>query len=259
MTKDRQSFSLRATSDFYENIFRRLPGERSARIFPSNVFMKPASATVDSDGNLRWTWPQQLRLQKFPSEVCFEFARLSDASDEQVRRSAGRWGPLYFGRGMRERTDDWREYARLIRAFLRYIADPRQVEDWKMICRSFAPGVQLEETDSIPEQRALTAAAVNYWYDVAHGHQILEYVGGRFQLRPGGTNLFVVLFTQLAHKMAFSDQTAICSGCNEAFAPKRLPPRGSRIYCPRCRRKKLPERDAARDYRRRKRVEIRRK
>ena len=63
-------------------------------------------------------------------------------------------------------------------------------------------------------------------------------------MQPGASNLLGVLVTQIAHVMARSDELAVCANCKKLFRVKRRLSRGSRRYCPRCRRAKVPQRDA---------------
>jgi hypothetical protein len=85
----------------------------------------------------------------------------------------------------------------------------------------------------------------------ARGHRILDLVDSQLQVRPGASNLLGVLVTQIAHAMARSDESPACANCKTTFPPKRRLSRGSRQYCPACRKAKVPQRDASRDWRRR--------
>ena len=46
--------------------------------------------------------------------------------------------------------------------------------------------------------------------------------------------------------------SAVCFNCGEAYTPHRLPSKSRRNYCPECRARGVPVRDASRDYYRRK-------
>jgi hypothetical protein len=100
---------------------------------------------------------------------------------------------------------------------------------------------------------AIAACAVNAWFAAARGHRILDVVEGQFQIRPGASNLFGVLGAQLAYAIARSDEMARCAGCKAAFTPERPISHGSRQYCRTCQRRKIPQRDASRAWRSRKR------
>jgi hypothetical protein len=154
--------------------------------------------------------------------------------------------------------EDWRRYAQLARALLRFVGEQvsggrAKNEDWSTICNFLS--LQLDRAP-LPArfQMAITASAVNAWFAKAHGHRIMDTVDGQLQVVPGASNLFGVLVTQIAHVIARSDQLAVCAGCQNPFTPKRPLSRGSRQYCNRCRNAKVPARDASRDWRRRSRT-----
>jgi hypothetical protein len=253
-----------ATSDLSKD-FLALPGrDRSARLMGSPEFPQPIEARLDRDGYLTWIWFKAERdglklapkMHRPGNGLCFEFARLAD--NEDFRRFAGKWGPLGIASRQEEHIDQWRRYAALAQALLRF-AGARATgasgseEDWRTIC-VFLPAGTLERRHfSRRQQSAIAAMALNTWFAAAQGHRILDVVEGQFQVRPGASNLFGILAVQLAHAIARSDQLAQCAGCKLSFTPKRPISHGTRQYCSRCRRAKVPQRDAARDWRTRKR------
>lgn len=255
MTVARHSSSVRADSDFLQNSFNNLPGDRAARVFHLNKFQKPHSAAVNSAGRLTWKWLAVDKFQAFPSTLCFDFAGLSEASDEQICAFARRWGPLGFGDTLKEHTSEWKIFARLARSILRITTPEQNKEDRRVIWEWIAPQSPIDDLPSSPSE-ALTIAvgAVNLWYSRAHGHIILDLVKNQPRVRLGGANMFGILAVQLAHQLAHSDQKAVCGGCDRPFALKRPRSRGVRQYCPNCRKDKVPQRHAARDYRRRNRL-----
>ena len=131
---------------------------------------------------------------------------------------------------------------------------PRPEEDWVVIIESTKIGKLDRKKLHKNTEIAIMSSAVNTWFADAKGHQILEIVDGQPRVRPGASKLFGVLITQIAHTIARTDQLTVCAGCERPFTPKRPLSRGSRQYCPQCRKAKLPERDAARDWRRRERL-----
>ena len=152
----------------------------------------------------------------------------------------------------------WRRYARLAQALLRFTAEVTSggrgdEEDWRVICES-TPAKDLE-LQGLPREVkiAMVAAALNTCFAQVRGHGILTMIDHDLQVRPYSSNLFGILVTQIAHVMARSDQKAVCAGCRNTFRPRRPIVRGSRQYCDVCRRKQVPQRDAARDWRRRRR------
>jgi hypothetical protein len=194
-----------------------------------------------------------------PARLCFQFAQLARASDERIVELAGRWGPLGFDLRAEEDIRDWRRYAALAGALLRFTSEHAvgrrsEKEDWRIICE-FVFGAADRDDLKIREQTAVTALAVNTWFARARGHRILGSVDGVLQIRPNTSNLFGILITQIAHVMARTDQMAVCAGCKRAFTPERPISRGSRQYCRRFRKAKVPGRDASRDWRKRAREE----
>ena len=114
------------------------------------------------------------------------------------------------------------------------------------------PYPALDPTEMFPvERRAVVGGAVNKWFAAAAGHRILDLVDGTLQVRPAASNLFGVLIVQIAYVLSRCDEAAVCAGCKKPFQPKRPISRGIRQYCRSCRQAKVPQRDAARDWRRR--------
>jgi hypothetical protein len=237
---------------------------RSARLIAPDPLPRPSSAAVDSEGYLSWKWPTEktdvgrARLRKIPPKLCFQFARLAEADDEGIRRAAERWGPLNYHRGKGERGEtvsEWRKYAQLARAILRFVAQDfrgsDREADWKTIWNWVLPGQEVAELAVFPRKfrGTTTAMGVNLWYSRAIGNAIVQVNQAGFQVQPFGANLFGILIAQIAHMIARSDEAAICAGCRQAFNPLQPLSRGARRYCKSCRKKKVPERDASRDYR----------
>jgi hypothetical protein len=253
------------TSDFSKDFLQAEGKDRNARLVVHPTFPRPLEARLDHDGYLTWRWyedeqggrdvPPKLQVPR--NGLCFEFARLAQASDEHIRRFAERWGPLRIEQREEEHVDKWRSYAVLAQVLLRFAGDTAHggrgsKEDWGTICAWLQVGT-LDRPRSVNQQLAIAASAVNSWFAAARGHRILDVVEGQFQIRPGASNLFGVLGAQLAHAIARSDELARCAGCKAAFTPKRPISHGSRQYCNRCRHAKIPQRDASRAWRSRKR------
>jgi hypothetical protein len=247
--------------------------DRASQLFATPMFSRPAFASLDEDGFLRWKWPGHVvyeeqpvkapgakrdapKLQRAPRALCFRFAQLASGSDEQIRVFAERWGPLGFDQRAEEQIKDWRRYSEVAAALLRFTAEQitggrGSDADWSTILE-FTEVKGLARSHLTPAvQKMIAAMAVNTWFAKARGHRILDVVDKRVQIRPGASNLLGVLITQIAHVIARSDESALCAGCKRLFPPKRPPSRGARQYCVVCRKAKVPQRDAARDYRRR--------
>lgn len=234
---------------------------RPARLVGPPLMPRPLKASIHN-GFLTWTWYRNERrggrrtpeLQTAPPQLYLAFAGLAQASDEDIRSFAERWGPLNHGAREEEKVDDWRRYARLAQALMRFTAQVisgsnGKEEDWRVICQS-TPVQDLELQELTDQgQMAIVAAAVNIWFDKAREHGILTMLGGDLQVRPHASGLFGFLITQIAHVIARSDQMAVCAGCHNPFPPVRPITRGTREYCGRCRKAKVPQRDASRDWR----------
>jgi hypothetical protein len=195
-------------------------------------------------------------LPTVPAGLCFQFVQLAARSDEEIVAFAQRWGPLGLEIRAEERIEDWRRYAALGGALLRFAGDRAtgghgSDEDWRVICESTPPGFTERNQLTTAQQTAITALSVNTWFARARGHRLLKLVGNDLQVQPAASHLFGALITEIAHVIARTDQMAICAGCRNPFTPKRPISRGSRQYCTRCRNARVPQRDAARDYRRR--------
>lgn len=70
-------------------------------------------------------------------------------------------------------------------------------------------------------------------------------------LRPTGP--FGAVAFEASIMVSRTNGLSLCSGCGRTFTPRRKPRRGERHYCADCREKKIPRRDAARDFRQRSR------
>ena len=220
---------------------------------------QPLSATVNQRGYMHWRWKSDFmllsKLHAPPSTLCLDFAGLADGSDEEICKFAAEWGPLGpDARKTEERVQMWRRYAKLARALLRFTAErlndgKGRDEDWKTICKwmPFRPLPRMSKTS----ESEMVVSAVNDWFDRARGHGILDMLDNQPQIAPHAAFLFGILITQIAHLIARSDQVVVCSGCKRPFIPGRPLSRGSRQPCKSCRKKKIPQRDASHDWRRR--------
>jgi hypothetical protein len=171
------------TSPSWEDFLKRPKGRRAARLIKPAPMPLPLKAEVH-DGSLTWTWYDPYDsdgLHKSPitrapsAQLCFAFARLGRASDEEIRQFADRWGPLHFDSRSEEKEeslDTWRQYARLAQALLRFTAELNSggsvdEEDWRVICES-TPAKRLERRGlTLRLQITIVAAAVNTWFDQA--------------------------------------------------------------------------------------------
>jgi hypothetical protein len=220
----------------------------------------PMHASVNSNGYLQWPPPPRCGapFKRPPANLCFQFAKLADGSNDHIRRFAANWGCLGHELGIQQHVDEWRRYARLAQAILRLAGQQHSggrgnPEDWITLWAWIEPRMGCVEMKRMHkrERMAVLASAVNTWFSQAQGNGILTLRGDALQVLPQGANLFGILNTQIAYVIARSDQMVVCAGCHDPFPPRRPLSRGSRQYCRACRARKVPQRDAARDYRRR--------
>jgi hypothetical protein len=255
--------------------FLELPNRSRAALLIGPPRLPRPLAAVVHDGLLKWIsyyrdLPPKLppdlqapppdeidgppKLQAIPPRLCFAFARLAQGSQEQIRCFAERWGPLGFELSEGETIDNWRDFARLAQALLRFTAalsvgDPGDEEDWRVICQSTPAKVLERRRWSRELQLTIVAAAMNILFSRARGHRILTVGDKDLRIQLNASNLMGILVAQIAHVIARSDQKVVCAGCRNPFMPSRPITRGSRQYCTSCRKAKFPQRDAARAYR----------
>jgi hypothetical protein len=279
MMKERQTTVRERLPESLEDFFQ-IPGKgRSANLIASQSFERPGQASVDAHGNLTWHLKpgsaagRRPRLRAIPGNLCFEFARRADASVEQIRKFAEQWGPLGYnpptGTGAAvETVEQWRRYMTWVRAILRLARHRFTVEfaeqDARLLLEIAAPGASKLKLFNTPRQtqnqiresrRWDVARALNFLYARIPGNGIIHVVGDRFCIQLHGSNLLGILIAQVAYKLANVDQKIPCSGCPNSFVPVRPTTSGTRQYCPKCRRGGVSRRDAARDYRKRKKAQ----
>lgn len=76
----------------HEEFLAMKGSNRPARLHNVWQLPKPVAASLMGGGVLRWEFGQGHYTP--PATLCFDFARLAQASDEQIRRFAQKWGPL---------------------------------------------------------------------------------------------------------------------------------------------------------------------
>jgi len=168
----------------------------------------------------------------------------------------------------------WRNYARQIRAILKMAAnlhhgkpcdpsdilafnqpDPEKAKEWlKMgVAEPRQEGrfhSEAAERERVSSHRALVANVINSWLWYGDVYPGLFWSEENPRLELTGTGLFGALATQLVLAISRTGGLVFCSGCGAPYFPERRPREGERHYCDECREAKIPERDAARDYRR---------
>jgi hypothetical protein len=229
----------------------------------------PFSAQLTPNGELSWKWsfPAELssegsfratvpKPRKVPSTLWCTFAALSLGSDEDFRKFAERWGPL---RGdSTEPIATWRHWASLASALVRSsvaleAGDAGTSDDMQIIGALLDVKPLPHDSGEVGQlvTRSLILRALNVWYAESKGHCLLTLVNDQPVIEPSSTTLFGMLAIQLAHRIARAQERAVCFHCKAFFSPARAPAKGTRPFCPKCRKTQKPGMYAARDYRRR--------
>ena len=162
-----------------------------------------------------------------------------------------------------EPVERWHYFARQAKSILNLAASLYQdemgsVDDWINLSREYV----LDDpppwnSQSLDRRRRYLAYVLNDWLQLG-GVRPAVFLTAKTGLRVefGGPNLFSCLGVQLALAVSQTDQMAFCSSCSSPyFASGRRPAVNRRNYCEKCRDRRVPQRDAARDYRSRKTVD----
>jgi hypothetical protein len=197
------------------------------------------------------------------------------------------WAPGLLGENVEEAADlpgtfaesidGWVKIARRAYSILNIAAKLHQdklgeVSDWASVKTWFVWGPDdrplREQHDrwmekfgnTVSGQKSRLAFEINNWLATGDVKLRLEWTNPPFHsdrkiglsLR-GRDGLFGFLAEQLVLAVARSSGLCTCSCCGGPYAPRRRPNRNRRNYCPQCRGKKVPQRDASRDYTKRRR------
>lgn len=209
------------------------------------------------------------------------FLGLSEATDEQIYQYGKKWGALGVGSDgwpakeigaagttvYREPTEGWRRVAarflaaiNLEAAFVK--ANSGAEADWMAfddpagrydpVITPIPPwklGVTLARTElsaAIREMVHRYQVAPRFWWNKKSNEWQLDLDAF------GVSNLPGLLVIQLLIVIADKDGYALCSSCHKSYIPARRPDPTRRNYCTAC-RSHASQRDAARDYRQRRR------
>jgi len=194
-----------------------------------------------------------------PNPILFLLAERNRGTVTQTRCQV----PFYEGEGYErwEPIEIWRKLSRQANAFLNLTAEYLggrlgRPEDWEILTgrpqdvkrRQPSDPQQVEDTHELIEETHFFSGLVMqwlYWGDVRPNY----YWGEKGPtIHFGGSRLFGALATQLMLVAGNTPGVYRCNGCNTLVSPKRKPRIDRRNYCPRCRREKIPQRDAKRDY-----------
>lgn len=164
----------------------------------------------------------------------------------------------------------WRDYARFAEAILNIAARLHKGEmgsdkDWTTLHDDDAGflgwdyAVERRKAKKFPDiddEKSLIADGVNYWLVSGGVQPRVSWKASRpiitFECPKPYGKLFANLAIQLMMVVSQIDSLAICSACGQSYMPTRRPRNNQRRYCPIC--KKVAQRDASADYRRRKSI-----
>jgi len=216
------------------------------------------------------------------SSLLTRFIQLADAQDEEILNYALKWGVLEICEHLQpachsdecrpqsvhdlfwEHTAVWRENAELFRSLLSIAARlesgkvGRQA-DWEIVIAVMRfEGSPAFAMHGLGADRQKLKTALNVLLTTSHVHPIVQdyRTGWQVELTGGfhiGSALFGALVCQLILAATRTEGAALCSACGAGFTPERRLNPERRAYCQTCRRRGVPARDAARDYRKRQR------
>jgi len=206
-----------------------------------------------------------------------DFLRLGKGTDADILKFAVRWGPLYLcdhdlpvghnllgttpcslvpagrRRGLvSESFAAWRSTSTRFMAALQvavrlHATQPGFRTDWITLAGRWPHKRQ----PSIEGQWHRLLSLLNTW--IRWGRVRPELVHGPARTRPvfdlAFAGVFGALTLQVAAVVARSDGFAFCSACTDLFTPTRRPVAYQRRYCPTCRKRGAPVRDAMADRR----------
>jgi hypothetical protein len=110
-----------------------------------------------------------------------------------------------------------------------------------------------ERPISTQEARELLHGATSFWLEEAAVRMQLAWVNGRPEVQLSG-GLFGSIGTHVLMAIAGSQGFAVCHGCGAAHVPARPSDTKRASYCPDCRARRVPQRDAQRRYQARRRA-----
>jgi hypothetical protein len=253
--------------------------ERRSVALELDGWVIPGEIKADG-GNLIWRRSPADRPVSAKSGLLLAFANLADGGPESILRFARRWGVLELcAHGFpashnhtnrppgewchairREPLARWRLYARRARAVLTIAMGlDRDEQDRRGLAAAWQalPDWGGDEWDPAKQSAALDRFNLGNevkttW--LMHGG-VKPGIGWRddeLRIVLRGFGLYGALAAQLALAVGKAGELYECSGCDQLYGrdPEgRRPQKGRRNYCPACRARGLPVRDAARDYR----------
>jgi hypothetical protein len=158
---------------------------------------------------------------------------------------------------------DWREtidYLNTISDGAARLTGKRQGEDpWPCLAR-YLYGTDSPWIDDafkhFPDLRHLmVAGSINKLFNRCPKHGCIKIAAQRTQIGPTTEGLGATVLLQFAQVLTRRNGKVPCSGCGKRIDPSTAKA-GHRRYCQTCRKKKIPARHAARDYRSRRKFRL---
>src|SRR5262249_55286175 len=139
---------------------------------------------------------------------------------------------------------------------------PEVQEHWKILSKWCLPWIKtssVSEPESVRTGKGPSEADWKYmtllslwkWLNQPNTCRIDIRARPALVLGFSGSRVLGIVGLQIAHALSNAGGKEPCSGCGKAIRPSPKAVRGVRRYCPSCRRRKIPQRDAVRDVRRR--------
>lgn len=236
---------------------------------------------------LYWRYtPPRFLFERPRAGMLDGFTRLWQAPNAQILRFARRWGALHIcahnlptshakcmplrctresGFWFWEPIETWRFYSRQTHALARLGSALHRDQlgadvDWQRFYQDVpdlpgeAPWWRRDLDDSLEVEKSSLKRQVDDWLEIGRVRARIAWWGATSRLDMGGNSLFGAIALQLALALSSTDGLAICSSCQAPYTPSRRPSSGTQQYCPDCRRRKVPGRDAVRAYRRRRQL-----
>jgi hypothetical protein len=184
------------------------------------------------------------------------FLTLAEASDDEIRDFATKWGPLRHRETQPETEplSDWRKYAKLAAAIFQCTIALKQgragsIKDWKLLGRWLNADLAFLRNENGLVGRMAVAQALNLWFSRTKASSLIAIQKEKLIVAPAVNSLFGIIGVQLAYQITGARQMLVCHHCHRSFTPAHKPPTGIRTFCPTCRRDKKPQLYAMRDLR----------
>lgn len=258
----------------------------------ANRIMVPSRIEIRGD-RLEWFFDSSYDPDGLPyktvrpgSGLLQGFIELADGAHQKILTYARRWGVLEICEHGRPATHtdfgnppcvpqkskgvfweplaSWQSYGALFRALINIAARVNSGQsgarqDWEIVVNarglSESPFFRMH---GLSVDREKLEIIVNVLVGESRVHPRAIWSKGRWSVQfSGGTvigcGLFGAIVCQLMLAITQTEGLALCSSCGRGYAPDRRPNQNRRSYCPTCQAQKIPQRDAARDYRARER------